>query len=535
MRGLRFRIAFGLILLVALAFLPLLGGLSAVTQSAMRSSHVEASKSLGRAIAAHVAAERARGKTDALPLTMESHIGTHGASAIVVFGAGRSGDPDGAREPGKLVAGDTRELEMMPEPTKPYGESSVTRIGAHGPVLDVAVPDGDYVAIARIPLTDSTDRSPQITQLFALYTALFAVALVVFTYFFLTRLIVRPIEALAHAADRVATGASTLEVPEHGAEEVLELGASLRTMTTRLLTKEEALRKKVDELERTTKNLSDTRTQLAGSERLASVGRLAAGVAHEIGNPITAMMGMQELLIDGGLPEETERDFLKRMRGETERVHTIVRDLLDFARSKDSGESQRDVMGSPASARTLGSVHDAVDAALALARHARSEPPSARDASEPPPSDKRRSGKRVGTHVEMSVDVPAQLPPVRMSTQRMTQVLLNLLLNARHAASAATGDAPPQVHLRARQVEGSAGTVVELEVEDNGPGIAPDVALKIFDPFFTTKDVGEGTGLGLSVCRGLVESAGGEIALDPTFHGGARFRVRLPVIESASA
>ena len=113
---------------------------------------------------------------------------------------------------------------------------------------------------------------------------------------------------------------------------------------------------------------------------------------------------------------------------------------------------------------------------------------------------------------------------MKLPASRLTQVLLNLVLNA--GAAVATKGAG-RVTLRAR----SAGDRVRIEVEDDGPGVAPEVRGRLFEPFVTTKDVGEGTGLGLAVCRGLVESAGGEIDLDRTYEGGARFVVTLPAAE----
>jgi signal transduction histidine kinase len=118
-----------------------------------------------------------------------------------------------------------------------------------------------------------------------------------------------------------------------------------------------------------------------------------------------------------------------------------------------------------------------------------------------------------------------------MPPARLTQVLLNIVLNA-GAAVAGRGAAGGHVVVRARTLEGDR---VRIEVEDDGPGVAAAVREKLFEPFVTTKDVGEGTGLGLAVCRGLVESAGGEIGFDPAYDGGARFYVLLPAGSSTAA
>jgi two-component system, NtrC family, sensor kinase len=496
-RGLRLQIVCGLALLVVLAFVPLFSGLSRLTQNALEASRTESARALGRVIAAHIADVRAlKAKVELSPV-LESHIGSAGALAIAVF------DDSGLL----AAAGRAAEVATIPPPVRPFGEATHTRMRPTGLVLDVLVPQADFIVIARLRLDDQEGYLAKITQLFALYTSIFAAALVMFSYIFLTRLIVRPVEELARAADRVASGAAALEVPARGAQEVLALGESLNAMTARLFANEEALKKKIVELERTTKHLVETRSQLAGSERLASVGRLAAGLAHEIGNPITAMIGMQELLIEGGLPGETERDFLKRMRAETERVHTIVRDLLDFARSKDAPPSGSGELSDHFGQVTAGSILDAVDAVASLMKH--------------------QKGMR---EVSLHSNLPPGLALVALSTQRVTQVLLNLVLNAKDAVISADRGVPAGIRIGAT----STPTHVVIEVEDDGTGVPESSRARIFDPFFTLKDVGLGTGLGLSVCRGLVESAGGTIELDSTYTTGARFVVRIPRVPPAA-
>jgi signal transduction histidine kinase len=255
-------------------------------------------------------------------------------------------------------------------------------------------------------------------------------------------------------------------------------------MAGRLLSDEEKLRTKVNELTSTTKRLTETREQLEGSERMASVGKLAAGVAHEIGNPIAAIMGMHDLLDDGELPTEDRADFLRRMRKETERIHVVVRDLLDYARPE----------GVTAAAQQSADVAEIVSDAAALVR-----------------LQKEWKG------IDLNVEIVRGLH-VRLSPQRLTQILLNLLLNAGAVE-------PKNVTVRARVKD----AVVRIEVEDDGPGVPKELRDRIFDPFVTTKDVGAGTGLGLSVCRGIVEAAKGKIYVDASYDAGARFVVELPL------
>jgi signal transduction histidine kinase len=351
-----------------------------------------------------------------------------------------------------------------------------------------------FFAVASLTRASMAGLIPSapLVRMLALYMGIFALALLVFAYMAMTRLVVDPIERLRRAAGRVAEGARQLEVPRSGARELGELGESLARMTERLRADEESLRAKVAEVEGYAAELRRAQERLVRSERLASVGRLSAGLAHEIGNPIAAILGFQELLLAGGLDEAEQRDFLERMRRETERIHRILRDLLDFARPAQSQRAPK--------VERPGSVAGAVQSALALVKP-----------------------QKAFRDVEIETAIDADLPPVALSEESLVQVLLNLLFNAVDAAPPKDG----RIAVRARR----AGKCVRVEVTDNGPGIAPAIRDRLFEPFVTTKEVGKGTGLGLSVCRGLVESAGGTIDAEDSPEGGARLVAELPAEE----
>jgi signal transduction histidine kinase len=411
-----------------------------------------------------------------MPL-LRSQIGAEGLEAIGVYATD-----------GKPLAriGDPSAVDALPPNARPDREGTADVSTSHGRALAVLVPNAGGAIVAIVRTDDDSAHTTPLLRLLALYTSLVALALLTATYFALTRLIVRPLDALAHAAERVASGARRLAVPRTQVRELGELGQSLNTMTERLLAEEDNLRKKVDEVELATQRLKETQRQLVRSERLASVGRLAAGLAHEIGNPIAALIGLEDLLLAGGLTPDEQRDFLQRMRRETERVNRILRDLLAFARpSQEDTES-----------RHPGDVEAAVhDTAALVMPH-----PALRD-------------------VDMALDVHADLPRVSLSREQLVQVLLNLVLNAADAAG-------PGGHIRIEAAP--AGEGVRLSVSDDGPGVALEVQGRLFEPFVTTKEVGKGTGLGLAVCRGLVEAAGGTIDLDSSVPRGARFVLELP-------
>jgi two-component system NtrC family sensor kinase len=477
--GLRLQILLLLGGLLLLAFVPLFFAVATYTSVTLQQLRVGHARALGRAIAAHVAEARSSRSGADLMSLLRAEVGTEGVEAIGVYATSgerlaAAGEPSAV---GRLPVGNVANREALRE------------LGAEASVLSVTVPSqvGPVVAVLRID--DQAARAAPLVRLVGLYTAVVGLALLVIAYFALTRLIVRPLDALARAAERVASGARRLAVPKTSVRELSELGASFGVMTERLLQEEDKLRRKIDEVERATERLKEAQDRLVRSERLASVGRLAAGLAHEIGNPISALMGLQDLVLAGGLAPEEQHDFVQRMRRETERIHRILRDLLQFARPAaqplDGEESHEP-----------GDVETAVRDTAALVAPQRSL-----------------------KEVSLSLEVDAGLPAVSLGHEQLMQVILNLVMNAADAVGSGGN-----VRVAATKV----GNCVRLVVEDDGPGVDPRVKAQLFEPFVTTKDVGKGTGLGLAVCRGLVEAAGGSIGLDAEAARGARFIVELP-------
>lgn len=363
---------------------------------------------------------------------------------------------------------------------------------ASGGMLAVVVTGDEGAVSAIFRIDDEAIRAAPLLRLIGLYAGVVALATLLLAYFALTRLIVRPLDELTRAARRVAGGARSLTVPTSGAFELVELGSTLRSMTERLLAEEQALRRKITEVEEATKELEAAQGSLVRSERLASVGRLSAGLAHEVGNPLAALIGLEDLLLAGDLAPDEQRDFLLRMRKETERIHRIVRDLLEFARP----DARNDSVFEP------GDLALAVEETTALLKP-----------------------QKAFTDVELELEVAEALPKLALRTAELVQIVLNLLLNAADACGPGG-----KVLLRVTTTDDG----VQLEVRDNGPGVSADVVSQLFEPFVTTKEVGAGTGLGLAVCRGLVESVGGSIALDASFTDGARFVVQLPAARRLS-
>lgn len=345
----------------------------------------------------------------------------------------------------------------------------------------------DSGVVARIFVAlDRTTIGRRQQEFVFLYIGLTALAILLLVYVALTLLVVRPIERLRLASERLANGQLDRPVDTTGPRELAELGRSFNRMASDLRKDRESLVARLAELEATTRGLRAAQDQIVRTEKLASVGRLSAGVAHEIGNPLAAILGLVELLESGDLSPEESAEFVTRIRVETERIHGILRDLLDFARQ--GKEAADDV--------------DATCDALAVANEAVA----------------LMRPQRGFRNVEIVVHGDGE-HRVRCPDARLTQVLLNLLLNASDAM-----DGKGRIDVRI----GVEGDRIVLVVDDDGPGIDPNVSQTLFEPFVTTKEVGKGTGLGLAVCHTIVERCGGRISAGAHEGRGARFTVELP-------
>lgn len=236
--------------------------------------------------------------------------------------------------------------------------------------------------------------------------------------------------------------------------------------------------------------------QLVHAQKLESIGTLAGGVAHEINNPVMGIMGYAQLIADSASPGSETAKFATEIGKESERVTTIVKKLLSFARQDKEPER------SPA---RLGEI---VDDTLTLIRTVMRH-----------------------DHILLEVDVPAGLPEVMGRGQQIRQVIMNLLTNARDALNDRYPgrDANKQVLIVGRSVDREGRPWVRLTVEDHGSGIPEELRLRIFDPFFTTKARDKGTGLGLSISHGIVRDHGGALSVESEVGQWTRFHVDLPV------
>ena len=381
---------------------------------------------------------------------------------------------------GMIAAGYVDRIEIRPG----EGEPRTWGVSEGDPDASVMSDNGVQVRV-WVPASNAGDSTRR--SLFVFYLGLTAATVLLLTYVLLTYFIVRPIDRLRLGAEGLASGRLRTEVPVRGAAEVARLAATFNEMAAQLRADRAALQDRLEELERTTDELTTTQEQLIRSARLAAVGQLSAGVAHEIGNPLAAIRGLVDLMLIGGLDADEEREFVSRIQQETDRIHGTIRDLLDFSRSEPRPGTR--VESSADLAEVVSDTVKLIDCQT------------------------RFRG------IDLALDLDEGLPRVRGDRERLRQLLLNLLFNAADALSGRG-----TIAVRARNGSG----VVRLTVEDDGPGIEETILDQVFDPFVTTKATGQGTGLGLAVCHTIVERIGGSIAAENRPGGGAAFEVRLP-------
>lgn len=232
--------------------------------------------------------------------------------------------------------------------------------------------------------------------------------------------------------------------------------------------------------------LKHLQAQMVHAEKLAALGQLIAGIAHEINNPLAAIYGNAQLMVtQDNLEYKEEVDVILRM---AERTQRIIKSLLTFTR----GQAEERMVCAP---------NDIISNTIILCQ-----------------------GKLYKEHIALDIELSQNLPNVLVDSNQIEQVMVNLVNNAVHALQ--------KNDLYQRKIKISSGTengCVIISVSDNGSGIPEEIRYRIFDPFFTTKQVGEGTGLGLSICQGLIESHGGKISFTSEVGVGSTFTITLPV------
>ena len=356
--------------------------------------------------------------------------------------------------------------------------------------------------------------------------------LLLFGDYVLKRLVLKPIDRMVEGSGKIAAGDDGLRLDTDGAAELRSLSESVNDMADRLIRNQRRLAANIRSLEETNRQLMEAHAELIRSEKMASVGRLGAGIAHEIGNPLGAILGYVEVAKRRD-PGGAGAEWIEGVREESKRIDRIVRGLLDYARPK-------------AAAVKPVAVNDIVRGTLDLVH---------------------TQGRLKG--IEVQVELSEEVPEVLADRHQLEQVLVNLLLNAADSIRDAGVDGVISVRTsRARQQTGAplirprrrddpqgvdyshlrrlkeppevfrpsplevGALIARIEIQDDGGGLREEEAQRIFDPFYTTKEPGQGIGLGLAVSARLIDGMHGQIEASGRAEGGAVFAISLPAIET---
>jgi signal transduction histidine kinase len=415
----------------------------------------------------------------------------------------------------QLDGADTRELDALNLPegvhavawrsddtSQDLPNTSVVRGGDGGPRVIAAV------ATQRGTLEVATSLSPVYAQvrrtrdLLLVYLGLDALFILIVGYGLLTFVVVRPVLAIEVATQRAARGDLASHIEVTPSNELGQVARSFNQMLDELRENRRALKTRLDELDRAYEELETTQQSLIRSEKMAGVGQLAAGIAHEVGNPLSAIAGYAELLADSDLTEQERRDLGERIVSQTTRIQGIIRDLLDYSRQEER---------EPLAAVDL---EHCIDEAL--------------DLVDPQP---RLRG------IQIDADTAPSTPKVRGNADQIVQTIVNLILNAADAIRSQheapdNADALGKIEIAARPAADGGAL---LEIHDDGPGIPPSKLDKVFEPFFTTKEPGEGTGLGLAIVERIMRRFDGDVEVESQFGEGTTFRLTFAPAQESGA
>ena len=411
---------------------------------------------------------------DSVPLAAGSVVTVASLDGHILL---RSIDPE--RFVGSLAPGSPR--TGVTPPHRAVGLDGVERVYA-----EASAEVGPWLVSVGLPMSIAFDRATSLWSR-SLVILFGAVASWLFIAWILSNRLVDAVGYLDNTAQRIASGDfGPIRPKRMFSLEFAELQAAFESMLQRFNATRDQLDAQMAEERRMREELESLQGQVIRQERLAAVGQLVSGVAHEINNPLQSISGFAELLrLQRNLPESAQNDLSIILR-ESARANAIIRNLALFARQQPG----------PAALIQLS----AVIAAVAELRQRRLE----------------------SEQIELQVEDASRQPVLAVLTE-LQQVILNFVVNAEQAILA-SGRIPARVTIRTYD----RGPRVVLEVEDTGPGVKPGDEPRLFEPFFTTKPVGQGTGLGLSISYGIIESLGGRIGYRPGPAAGSIFYFELP-------
>jgi len=361
-------------------------------------------------------------------------------------------------------------------------------ISEYAPIRNYA---GEVIGMLTVGVLENTYtaiRNQVILSFFGIATAGFLLILGI-TYFMI-RNITRPIGEMVSATRNIIAGRFDQEVRSDSPGEIALLAESFNAMLQSLRQMradlEEWGRTLEEKVKQRTEELGAMQTRVAQSERLASLGMLAAGVAHEVNNPLGGILALTGLTVEDMTKDDPNRENLEEVIRQTERCRDIVRGLLEFSRQSKGNTERVDL-------------NTVLEDTLSLI------------------------GKQaLFFNIHVVCQLEPELPPIVADQSQFQQVFINILMNAVQAMNERGTITIVTRH-------NSADNSVEVAISDTGKGIPPDAIDRIFDPFFTTKESGHGTGLGLSIAYGIVTTHRGSIAVQSEIGKGSTFTIRMPV------
>jgi len=417
----------------------------------------------------------------------------------------------------------------------------------------------------EVSLGDVMRRLLESQRMILILITLDAIVLIVFGSFLLSRVLVKPMKDLVRLTQKISEGDFSQTIEVTSTNEIGQLISSFNRMLERLKENQENIKEHLESLELANRKLKQAQEELIRTEKLASIGRFAAGVAHEVGNPLGSILGYTSILGQEGVSREESKDYLKRIEKEIERINRIVQDLLNFARPSKFEIQEVEI-------------NKVIENTLSLLSY-------------------QKNFKNIETQIILQPDLPA----IEGDESQLSQVFINIILNAIDAMPKGgilriqteeyvvekllvdyfqpfqiprRKDDPMESdysHLRnpdplstlftplespaiyggddinkasvPRRKGGvkapsfltgftkfsKGDRLVKIRISDTGIGIKEEDLEKIFDPFFTTKDPDKGTGLGLSISLRIVESLGGEMKVESEIGKGSIFEIYFPV------
>lgn len=358
-------------------------------------------------------------------------------------------------------------------------------------IVCIATVHRDGVAVGRagllLSLASEKARLNRTKEMLITYFVLDFFLLLGLGSFVLSRIVVNPINRLLTATEKITGGHYAQRLNVTGSAELARLANAFNEMASALCNKDKQVAEQMSDLEKANSELRLAREEMIRTEKMASIGLLAAGMAHEIGTPLASIMGYAELSAGEQPDNRSIQEYARRITEDCSRIDRIVRGLLDFSRPRTPGSENADV-------------RDVVLSTVELLTQ-----------------------QGAFKLVDVTTKIDEKLLPARCDEHQLQQVIINLLINSR--------DATPDggtITVKA----GLKDDFICLEIIDTGSGIEEESMKHIFDPFFTTKQPGKGTGLGLAISARIVEGFGGSITANSRIGEGSCFTILLPRADS---